>query len=108
MIWLACFICASLVSPQAWAHWAGTMSAPLEMGAAVPLQRQKSLQSSILFMQEEHAKTLKALHSEIQHLQKKCSELTFSVAMGTTSSPQEGRFMSFRHQTCVCTYYVHM
>ena len=33
----------------------------------------RNLESSILFMQQEHANTLKALHEEIQKLQKKCS-----------------------------------
>ena len=33
----------------------------------------RNLESSILFMQQEHAGTLKALHEEIQKLQKKCS-----------------------------------
>lgn len=40
---------------------------------AVDSMREKSLQSSILFMQQEHANTLKALHEEIEHLQKRCS-----------------------------------
>jgi coiled-coil domain-containing protein 92 len=33
----------------------------------------RNLESSILFMQQEHAATLKALHEEIKKLQKKCS-----------------------------------
>ena len=33
----------------------------------------QSARNSLLFMETEHAKTLKGLHSEIQHLQKKCS-----------------------------------
>ena len=33
----------------------------------------RNLESSILFMQQEHANTLKALHEEIQKLQKKSS-----------------------------------
>jgi len=41
----------------------------------------QSARNSLLFMETEHAKTLKGLHSEIQHLQKKCSELTFDLAM---------------------------
>lgn len=67
-------------------------TSPLEFGAAVPLQRQQSFQSSILFIQEQHTETLKSLHDEIQKLQKRCSELTFQLAMETTSSPQEGMF----------------
>lgn len=33
----------------------------------------RNLESSILFMQQEHATTLKALHEEIQKLQKRCT-----------------------------------
>ena len=33
----------------------------------------RNLESSILFMQQEHAATLKALHEEIQKLQKRCT-----------------------------------
>ena len=33
----------------------------------------RNMESNILFMQQEHAATLKALHEEIQKLQKKCS-----------------------------------
>lgn len=41
----------------------------------------RNLESSILFMQQEHAATLKALHEEIKKLQKKCSDLTFELNM---------------------------
>lgn len=41
----------------------------------------RNLESSILFMQQEHAATLKALHEEIRNLQKKCSDLTFELNM---------------------------
>lgn len=52
----------------------------------------RNLESSILFMQQEHANTLKALHEEIQKLQKKCSDLTFQLNMagldlGKTEDP---------------------
>lgn len=33
----------------------------------------RNLESAILFMQSEHANTLKGLHEEIKNLQKKCS-----------------------------------
>ncbi|KAI8494746.1 Coiled-coil domain of unknown function [Branchiostoma belcheri] len=52
----------------------------------------RSAQSSILFMQQEHAKTLKGLHEEMHKLQKKCAELTFQLAMETTSTPDEDYF----------------
>ncbi|VDI15608.1 uncharacterized protein LOC143076841 [Mytilus galloprovincialis] len=41
----------------------------------------RNLDSAILFMQQEHAETLKGLHKEIENLQKKCSELTFQLNM---------------------------
>jgi len=34
---------------------------------------QRNLESAILFMQQEHANTLKGLHDEIRNLQKKYS-----------------------------------
>ncbi|XP_041348955.1 coiled-coil domain-containing protein 92-like [Gigantopelta aegis] len=40
---------------------------------------QRNLESSILFIQQEHANTLKALHEEIHSLQKKCSDLQFQL-----------------------------
>ncbi|XP_071094001.1 coiled-coil domain-containing protein 92-like [Haliotis cracherodii] len=42
---------------------------------------QRNLESSILFMQQEHATTLKGLHEEIHTLQKKCTDLTFQITM---------------------------
>lgn len=51
--------------------------------ARVQLQ---NAESSILFMQQEHAKTLQGLYAEINKLQKKCGELTFKLAMNATSS----------------------
>ena len=41
--------------------------------AAISQIRQESLEKSILFMQQDHANTLKGLHEEIQKLQKRCS-----------------------------------
>jgi len=35
--------------------------------------KQRNLDSAILFMQQEHAQTLKGLHEEIATLQKRCS-----------------------------------
>jgi len=35
--------------------------------------KQRNLDSAILFMQQEHAETLKGLHEEISSLQKRCS-----------------------------------
>jgi len=47
--------------------------------------RLRNTETSILFMQREHAKTLEGLHSEIQKLQEKCADLTFRLAMEETS-----------------------
>ncbi|XP_015758748.1 PREDICTED: coiled-coil domain-containing protein 92-like isoform X2 [Acropora digitifera] len=46
----------------------------------------QNAESSILFMQQEHAKTLQGLYAEINKLQKKCGELTFKLAMNATSA----------------------
>lgn len=55
---------------------AGTMS-----NAKVQL---RNAESSVLFLQQEHAKTLEGLYAEISKLQKKCGELTFQMAMNST------------------------
>ena len=58
---------------------------------AAPLTVQlRNAESSVLFMQQEHAKTLQGLHQELQKLQKKCAELTFELAM-KSGSPDEGQ-----------------
>ena len=44
---------------------AGTMISQVEID-------KRKLESSLLFMQQEHSTTLKALHEEISKLQKKC------------------------------------
>ncbi|GFO46490.1 Gag Pol polyprotein [Plakobranchus ocellatus] len=41
----------------------------------------RNLESSILFMQQEHAAILKGLHEEIGRLQKRCTDLTFQLTM---------------------------
>ncbi|CAH1800360.1 unnamed protein product [Owenia fusiformis] len=58
------------------------------MAVATADTKIRNLESSILFMQSDHAITLKGLHAEIQKLQKKCSEYTFQIAMQTTSSTE--------------------
>ncbi|XP_013406043.1 coiled-coil domain-containing protein 92 [Lingula anatina] len=54
--------------------------------------KRANLESAVLFMQQEHATTLKGLHEEIQTLQKRCSDLTFQLAMQSTSSSQEDEY----------------
>ncbi|RUS89792.1 hypothetical protein EGW08_002495 [Elysia chlorotica] len=43
--------------------------------------QKRNLESSILFMQQEHAAILKGLHEEIGRLQKRCTDLTFQLTM---------------------------
>ncbi len=45
----------------------------VKMATGIQQMRNQSHESSILFMQQEHAATLKGLHEEIQKLQKRCS-----------------------------------
>lgn len=51
----------------------------------------QSTDSSVTFLQEQHAKTLQGLHGEIQKLQKKCARLTFELTMagGTTTEGKD-------------------
>ena len=44
----------------------------------------QNAESSVLFLQQQHAKTLEGLYAEISKLQKKCGELTFQMAMNST------------------------
>ncbi|XP_043571264.1 coiled-coil domain-containing protein 92 [Chiloscyllium plagiosum] len=44
-----------------------------------------SAQKNLLFLQQEHASTLRGLHTEIRKLQQHCSDLAFELTM--TSSP---------------------
>lgn len=59
----------------------------MAMQAAV---HKRNLESSILFMQQEHATTLKALHEEIHRLQKKCTDLTFHLTMNGINIEDSG------------------
>lgn len=57
---------------------------------AAPIEIQlRNAQSSILFMQQEHAQTLQGLHQELQKLQKKCAELNFELAMKEGTPDEE-------------------
>ena len=47
--------------------------------AGIDSMKQKNLESSILFMQQEHSNTLKGLHEEIHKLQQKCSGKLFRI-----------------------------
>lgn len=48
------------------------------------------MESSILFMQQEHAAILKGLHEEISRLQKRCTDLTFQLTMHGFSIDEPG------------------
>ncbi|XP_059175967.1 coiled-coil domain-containing protein 92-like [Physella acuta] len=54
--------------------------------------KKQNLESSILFMQQEHSTMLKALHEEINGLQKKCSDLTFQLTMQGLTVNKPGDF----------------
>jgi len=51
---------------------------------------QRNLDSSILFMQQEHAAILKGLHEEIAVLQKRCTDLTFQLTMNGLTIDEPG------------------
>ncbi|KAK7088133.1 coiled-coil domain-containing protein 92-like isoform X2 [Littorina saxatilis] len=69
------------------------------MEAAV---HKRNMESSILFMQQEHSDTLKALHEEIHKLQKRCTDLTFQLTMHGIRLDEEGdidsRLKEVQHQ----------
>uniref|UniRef100_A0A2C9LE81 CCDC92/74 N-terminal domain-containing protein n=1 Tax=Biomphalaria glabrata TaxID=6526 RepID=A0A2C9LE81_BIOGL len=48
--------------------------------------------SAITFLQQEHSATLKALHSEIEALQKQCADLTFQLTMQGLAIDGSGKF----------------
>lgn len=50
------------------------------------VQRLQSAEKSIAFIQREHAATLTNLHDEISKWQQKCSDLTFQMAIGGTTT----------------------
>ncbi|CAI9740816.1 Hypothetical predicted protein [Octopus vulgaris] len=55
-----------------------------------PIQR-RNLESEMLFLRQQHAKTLKGMHEEIKVLQKRCTDLTFKLTMQglQTDDPSE-------------------
>jgi len=72
---------------------------------AMDVVRQQNMQSSILFMQQEHANTLSGLHNEIHRLQQKCSGIVTRVVqivfhngwLCTVNLLQSGMSMSSGH-----------
>uniref|UniRef100_D6RJ58 Coiled-coil domain containing 92 n=1 Tax=Mus musculus TaxID=10090 RepID=D6RJ58_MOUSE len=50
--------------------------------AATNLENQlHSAQKNLLFLQREHASTLKGLHAEIRRLQQHCTDLTYELTL---------------------------
>ncbi|XP_043924477.1 coiled-coil domain-containing protein 92 isoform X2 [Protopterus annectens] len=48
----------------------------------------QSAQKNILFLQQEHANTLKGLHAEIRRLQQHCTDLTYELTMKTSDQAE--------------------
>ncbi|KAG8456020.1 hypothetical protein GDO86_001998 [Hymenochirus boettgeri] len=55
-----------------------------------------SSQKNLLFLQQEHANTLKGLHAEIRRLQQHCTDLTYELIL--KSPDQTGNSMSRSHE----------
>ncbi|XP_034025594.1 coiled-coil domain-containing protein 92 [Thalassophryne amazonica] len=49
-----------------------------------------SAQNNLLFLQQDHANTLKGLHTEIRRLQQQCTELTYELTMRSGDSSDSG------------------
>ncbi|XP_023658790.1 coiled-coil domain-containing protein 92 [Paramormyrops kingsleyae] len=58
--------------------------------ASISLENQlQSAQNNLLFLQQDHANTLKGLHAEIRRLQQHCTDLTYEL-MVKSSDPADG------------------
>jgi len=57
------------------------MGAHHQMFGAHHHMEKQSMQHAILFLQQEHSRTLTGLHTEIKHLQSKCSDMTAQIAL---------------------------
>ncbi|XP_072367539.1 coiled-coil domain-containing protein 92 isoform X2 [Scyliorhinus torazame] len=53
-----------------------------------------SAQKNLLFLQQEHASTLRGLHTEIHKLQQHCSDLAFELTMTSSPCDQAGESRS--------------
>ncbi|XP_069353545.1 coiled-coil domain-containing protein 92 isoform X1 [Eulemur rufifrons] len=59
--------------------------------AATNLENQlHSAQKNLLFLQREHASTLKGLHAEIRRLQQHCTDLTYELTVKSSEQTGEG------------------
>ncbi|XP_029427201.1 coiled-coil domain-containing protein 92 [Rhinatrema bivittatum] len=53
-----------------------------------------SAQKNLLFLQQEHANTLKGLHAEIRRLQQHCTDLTYELTLKSSDPPGSGNSRS--------------
>ncbi|XP_021567644.1 coiled-coil domain-containing protein 92 [Carlito syrichta] len=59
--------------------------------AATNLENQlHSAQKNLLFLQREHANTLKGLHAEIRRLQQHCTDLTYELTLKSSEQTADG------------------
>ncbi|XP_011379396.1 coiled-coil domain-containing protein 92 isoform X2 [Pteropus vampyrus] len=59
--------------------------------AATNLENQlQSAQKNLLFLQREHASTLKGLHAEIRRLQRHCTDLTYELTLKSSEQTGDG------------------
>ncbi|XP_058137239.1 coiled-coil domain-containing protein 92 isoform X1 [Dasypus novemcinctus] len=59
--------------------------------AATNLENQlQSAQKNLLFLQREHASTLKGLHAEIRRLQQHCTDLTYELTLKSSEQTGDG------------------
>uniref|UniRef100_A0A8D2DJR0 Coiled-coil domain containing 92 n=1 Tax=Sciurus vulgaris TaxID=55149 RepID=A0A8D2DJR0_SCIVU len=59
--------------------------------AATNLENQlQSAQKNLLFLQREHAATLKGLHAEIRRLQQHCTDLTYELTLKSSEQTGDG------------------
>ncbi|XP_076852054.1 coiled-coil domain-containing protein 92 [Brachyhypopomus gauderio] len=49
-----------------------------------------SAQKNLLFLQQDHANTLKGLHAEIRHLQQHCTDLTYELTVRSSDPNDNG------------------
>ncbi|XP_029115575.1 coiled-coil domain-containing protein 92 isoform X1 [Scleropages formosus] len=69
--------------------------------ASVSLENQlQSAQKNLLFLQQDHANTLKGLHSEIRRLQQHCTDLTYELIVKSSDPADSGeaRCMELRRR----------
>ncbi|KAK6476497.1 coiled-coil domain-containing protein 92-like [Huso huso] len=59
--------------------------------ASVSLENQlHSAQKNLLFLQQEHASTLKGLHAEVRRLQQHCTDLTYKLTVRSSEPAESG------------------